>query len=132
LPLRQGVNLGGPSILAGDVKLRSVTLVGQALELRRQFEPPFLIHTSWVIAAKHKNPLQNVVSATALTCFGVAGVEFIELDLLVSPYCSTFSSIAPLSTTSLHIVSQTEASVKSEIQQNTGFYQVWCGKLNGW
>jgi len=53
LPLRQGVNLGPPSILAGDVKLRSVTLVNQALELRRQLEPAFFVHAGWVIATKH-------------------------------------------------------------------------------
>src|ERR1700691_1661214 len=53
LPLRQGVNLGPSSILAGDVKLRSVTLVDQALELRRQLEPAFFVHAGWVIATKH-------------------------------------------------------------------------------
>ncbi len=75
-PTPARVNLGRPSILTSDVKLRSVTLVHQALELRRQLEPAFFIDASWVIATKHQlhsllwlEPTQNRFFASTFDHF---------------------------------------------------------------
>ncbi len=112
LPLRQGVNLRRPSILAGDVKLRSVTLVHQALEFRRQLEPPFLVHASWVIATKHPVPF----SSLPFICARIRGLGFkssAESIITLLKIVSLF----PLWTTFVHILAEGRSLSKGKFQQ---------------
>src|SRR5450631_2328015 len=52
-PFLEGIHLCNLAIQTGDVKLQAVFLVDHALEFRRDLEPSFFVHASWVIAAKH-------------------------------------------------------------------------------
>jgi len=52
-PFLEGINLCNLPVEARDIELLPVLLVDHALELRRDLQPPFFVHASWVIAAKH-------------------------------------------------------------------------------
>src|SRR5664279_2187989 len=74
-PLLQGVNLGHPTVLAGDVELGPILLVNQALKIRRQLEATLLVHSRWVISAKHSKKPAYFTSDCVRCCLTSLGLR---------------------------------------------------------
>ena len=94
----QGMNLGHPPVLAGDIELAPVGLVDPALELRRQLEPPLLIHAGWVIPPEHPSaPSQkSPIFWLPQSAGRVHSLPWPDLQRF-APFCSTFDHFRPQS-----------------------------------